>query len=220
MPCHSSNMPSHIPALLLALALLTFGAGCVESGSMTSSGIPTGSLDTQDSSTPDTMPNADKTWTFQGELPADKIQNKQVRIVTPKGEIVFELLPEVAPVTVSNFVYLTEGGYYDGLTFHRVAKDPTPFVIQGGDPSGDGTGGPGYSIPAEFNDVKHDRGVVAMARSLDPNSAGSQFYITLGPAYFLDQNYTVFGRVLEGMDVVDQIKIGDVMTTVTIESKQ
>jgi len=214
-------MRSNIPALLLALALLTFGAGCVESGSITpATDVPTGSLGTQDSSKADTMADPMQTWTFQGELPADKIQNKQVRITTPKGEIVFELLPEVAPITVSNFVYLTEGGYYDGLTFHRVEKDPMPFVIQGGDPSGDGTGGPGYSIPAEFNSVKHDRGIVAMARSMDPNSAGSQFYITIGPAYFLDENYTVFGRVLEGMEVADQIRAGDVMTTVVIEDKK
>ena len=160
------------------------------------------------------------TWTFQGELPADQIENKQIRITTPKGDIVFELLPDVAPITVSNFVYLTAGGYYDGLNFHRVEKSPTPFVIQGGDPSGDGTGGPGYSIPAEFNALKHERGMVAMARSNNPDSAGSQFYITLGPAYFLDNNYTVFGRVLEGMDVVDKIVVGDVMTKVTVEDKK
>jgi cyclophilin family peptidyl-prolyl cis-trans isomerase len=163
------------------------------------------------------MPDAAKTWTFQGELPAEKIENKQVRVTTAKGDIVFELLPDVAPVTVSNFVYLTEGGYYDGLKFHRREEG---FVIQGGDPLGNGTGGPGYSIPAEFNEVKHDRGMVAMARSMDPDSAGSQFYITLGPAYFLDNNYTVFGRVLEGMEVADQIKVGDVMTKVVIEDRE
>jgi peptidyl-prolyl cis-trans isomerase B (cyclophilin B) len=208
-----SSMFKFSPAVLFALVLLTFGAGCVESGAVTPDGSVQGTLD--DSS--ETSMKADtRTWTFQGQLEADKIEGKQVRITTDKGDIVFELLPDVAPITVSNFVYLTEGGYYDGLNFHRREEG---FVIQGGDPLGNGTGGPGYSIPAEFNDVKHDRGMVAMARSMDPNSAGSQFYITLGPAYFLDNNYTVFGRVLEGMEVVDQIRVGDVMTKVVIEDK-
>ncbi len=209
-------MQKHLSLALLAVALLTFGAGCVESGAVT----PASSVSSnpvQDSSKTPSMPDTAKTWTFQGELPAEKIENKQVRVTTAKGDIVFELLPDVAPITVSNFVYLTEGGYYDGLKFHRREEG---FVIQGGDPLGNGTGGPGYSIPAEFNDVKHDRGMVAMARSMDPNSAGSQFYITLGPAYFLDNNYTVFGRVLEGMEVADQIKVGDVMTKVVIEDRE
>jgi cyclophilin family peptidyl-prolyl cis-trans isomerase len=209
-------MQKHLSLALLAVALLTFGAGCVESGAVT----PVSSVSSnpvQDSSKTPSMPDAAKTWTFQGELPAEKIENKQVRVTTAKGDIVFELLPDVAPVTVSNFVYLTEGGYYDGLKFHRREEG---FVIQGGDPLGNGTGGPGYSIPAEFNEVKHDRGMVAMARSMDPDSAGSQFYITLGPAYFLDNNYTVFGRVLEGMEVADQIKVGDVMTKVVIEDRE
>lgn len=193
------------PSVFLALAFLTFGAGCVESES-----------DTLDDSLETSMSADTPTWTFPGQLPADQLENKHIRITTDKGDIVFELLSDVAPVTVSNFVYLTQGGYYDGLKFHRREDG---FVIQGGDPLGNGTGGPGYSIPAEFNAVKHDRGIVAMARSMDPNSAGSQFYITLGPAYFLDNNYTVFGRVLEGMDVVDKIKVGDVMTKVVVEDK-
>jgi cyclophilin family peptidyl-prolyl cis-trans isomerase len=210
-------MKKTFPTSLLALALLTFGAGCVESDGSLSALNEVDMPAEESPSKTETMPTSQ--WTYQGELPAERIQNKQVRIETAKGTIVFELLPDVAPITVSNFVYLAEGGYYDGLTFHRVVTEPQPFVVQGGDPLGDGTGGPGYNIPAEFNDVKHDRGVVAMARAMDPDSAGSQFYITLGPAYFLDNQYTVFGRVLEGMDVVDQIVIGDVMTKVTIEDK-
>lgn len=210
------RMPRFSSALLLALALLTFGAGCVESGAVAP--VETGERTAEDS--PEASSMDSQAWTYQGKLPDERIENKQVRITTEKGEIVFELLPDVAPVTVSNFVYLAEGGYYDGLTFHRVVTEPEPFVIQGGDPLGNGTGGPGYTIPAEFNSVKHDRGVVAMARSMHPDSAGSQFYITLGPAYFLDGNYTVFGRVLEGMEVVDQIRMGDVMTKVVIENKQ
>ena len=206
-------------SVFFAFVLLTLGGGCVNSTPVTPIESQASSSQVQDLTKPSSsMPTS--TWTFQGELPADQIENKQIRITTPKGDIVFELLPDVAPITVSNFVYLTAGGYYDGLNFHRVEKSPTPFVIQGGDPSGDGTGGPGYSIPAEFNALKHERGMVAMARSNNPDSAGSQFYITLGPAYFLDNNYTVFGRVLEGMDVVDKIVVGDVMTKVTVEDKK
>ena len=108
---------------------------------------------------------------------------------------------------------LAKKGFYDGLVFHRVEPG---FVVQGGDPKGDGTGGPGYKVKAEFNKQKHVRGVVAMARSNDPDSAGSQFYITLAPANFLDGKYTVFGKVTSGMDVVDKIKVGDKMKSVKI----
>ena len=103
--------------------------------------------------------------------------------------------------------------FYNGVTFHRREEG---FVIQGGDPKGNGTGGPGYTIPAEFNKQKHVRGAVAMARTQDPNSAGSQFYICLAPANFLDGQYTVFGIVTKGMDVVDKVKVGDKMKTVKI----
>jgi peptidyl-prolyl cis-trans isomerase B (cyclophilin B) len=129
------------------------------------------------------------------------------------GEITIELFPGEAPKTVANFVTLAKKGFYDKLTFHRVEPG---FVVQGGDPKGNGTGGPGYTIKAEFNAHKHVRGTVAMARSADPDSAGSQFYICLGPASFLDGKYTVFGIVTKGMDVVDGIRIGDRMKSVRI----
>jgi cyclophilin family peptidyl-prolyl cis-trans isomerase len=138
------------------------------------------------------------------------------------GEIALEFFPADAPKTVENFVKLASQGFYDGTTFHRVVPG---FVAQGGDPlskklpPGDrqiGTGGPGYSIKAEFNKQKHDRGVLAMARSQDPDSAGSQFYITLGAAHFLDGQYTVFGRVTSGMNVVDGIRVGDKIKSVKI----
>ena len=129
------------------------------------------------------------------------------------GEITIELFPGEAPKTVANFVALAKKGFYDKLTFHRVEPG---FVVQGGDPKGNGTGGPGYTIKAEFNAHKHVRGTVAMARSTDPDSAGSQFYICLGPASFLDGKYTVFGLVTKGMDVVDGIRIGDRMKSVRI----
>jgi cyclophilin family peptidyl-prolyl cis-trans isomerase len=130
------------------------------------------------------------------------------------SKIRLEFFPEDAPKTVENFVTLAKKGFYDGLTFHRVVPD---FVVQGGCPKGNGTGGPGYQIKAEFNKQKHVRGSVAMARSQQPDSAGSQFYITYGPTPHLDGNYTVFGKVIEGMEHVDRIKQGDRMTSVAIE---
>lgn len=140
---------------------------------------------------------------------------KQTAVITMEkgGEIVIEFYPADAPKTVENFVKLTNKGFYNGLTFHRREEG---FVIQGGDPKGNGMGGPGYTIPAEFNKQKHVRGAVAMARTQDPNSAGSQFYICLAPANFLDGQYTVFGIVTKGMDVVDKVKVGDKMKTVKI----
>ncbi len=130
------------------------------------------------------------------------------------GEIRIELYSEDAPKTVEGFVTLSKKGFYDGLTFHRIVPG---FVAQGGDPKGDGTGGPGYTLKAEFNKRKHVRGTVAMARSQHPDSAGSQFYICFAPATHLDNNYTVFGQVTSGMDVVDRLKAGDKMRTVKIE---
>ena len=129
------------------------------------------------------------------------------------GEIRIEFFPEDAPKTVENFVTLAKKGFYNGLNFHRVVPD---FVVQGGCPKGNGTGGPGYTIKAEFNKQKHVRGTVAMARSQHPDSAGSQFYICYGNTPHLDGQYTVFGKVVSGMELVDRIKQGDKMTSVTI----
>lgn len=124
------------------------------------------------------------------------------------GQIKLELYPEHAPITVENFLSLVRKGYYDGLIFHRVIKG---FMIQGGCPEGSGTGGPGYQIQGEFkingvaNPIKHARGVISMARSSSPNSAGSQFFIMHQDATHLDGQYAAFGKVIEGMDVVDSI---------------
>lgn len=124
------------------------------------------------------------------------------------GIIKMELYPDAAPNTVANFVSLVEQGFYDGTIFHRVIPG---FMIQGGDPLGNGTGGPGYTIKGEFNsngfenDLKHERGVVSMARAMHPDSAGSQFFIMVEKAPHLDGQYAAFGKVIEGMDVVDQI---------------
>src|SRR5438046_564363 len=131
-------------------------------------------------------------------------------IKTTEGEMVIEFWPDVAPKTVENFKKLARQGFYDGTAFHRVIKD---FMIQGGDPltkdpkaeSSWGTGDPGYKIKAEFNDRHHDRGVISMARSQDPNSAGSQFFICHGNPRFLDKQYTAFGKLIKGDDVLEKI---------------
>ena len=137
------------------------------------------------------------------------MKNPVVTIEMENGKIIkAELYPEIAPNTVNNFVSLVSKGFYDGLIFHRVISG---FMIQGGDPKGIGIGGPGYSIKGEFsgngfaNPLKHDRGVLSMARSMAPNSAGSQFFIMHQNAPHLDGQYAAFGKVIEGINVVDEI---------------
>ena len=158
------------------------------------------------------------------------MKNKTAVIETDKGIIKLELYEKDAPITVKNFINLTQNGFYNGLTFHRVEQG---FVVQGGDPGGDGTGGSGNPIPLEIKCtdgrtvtgkvdrtcdpvLTHIRGALGMARTMDPNSATSQFYITLSDVHQLDGSYAVFGKVIEGMDVAEKIKIGDKMNTVTI----
>jgi len=139
--------------------------------------------------------------------------NEVAVISTTEGQMVVKFWPDVAPKTVENFKTLAGKGFYDGTAFHRIVKG---FMIQGGDPlsKGDndmvGTGGPGYKIKAEFNDKPHVRGVLSMARSQNPDSAGSQFFICLGDARFLDKQYTAFGEVIKGDDVLG--KIGETPT--------
>jgi peptidyl-prolyl cis-trans isomerase B (cyclophilin B) len=136
---------------------------------------------------------------------------KEVAIIkTTEGEMVIEFWTDVAPKTVENFKTLAKKGFYDGTCFHRVIKD---FMVQGGDPltkdagkeASWGTGGPGHTVKAEFNDRHHDRGVLSMARSQDPDSAGSQFFICHGNPRFLDRQYTAFGKVIKGDDVLEKI---------------
>ena len=135
-------------------------------------------------------------------------KNPIVTFETTAGTITAELYPEIAPNTVNNFISLINKGFYDGLIFHRVIKG---FMIQGGDPDGVGTGGPGYSIKGEFaingveNDLKHTAGVLSMARSMMPDSAGSQFFIMHKNAPHLDGQYAAFGKVTDGIEVVDEI---------------
>ena len=146
----------------------------------------------------------------------ERARTSQVRITTPKGDMVFTFFPDDAPMHSAAFIKLADAGFYNGTTFHRVEPG---FVIQGGDPDGNGTGGPGYRLKAEFNDKPHLRGTVAMARSSSPDSAGSQFYICLDDARFLDKNYTVFGQLSSGYETLDAIRRGDEMTSVTVEPK-
>ena len=140
-------------------------------------------------------------------------EGNHISIETENGKILIELYPDSAPNTVANFKALVVNTYYDGLEFHRVIPG---FMAQGGCPDGNGMGGPGYKVKAEFNERKHERGTVAMARSQDPDSAGSQFYICFGPQPHLDGQYTIFGQVTEGMEVVDQIKQDDVMIKLSV----
>ena len=149
------------------------------------------------------------------------------------GKMVLELYPDIAPITVQNFVDLVQKKFYDGLIFHRVIRG---FMIQGGDPEGTGMGGPGYSIKGEFsgngvkNDLKHTEGVISMARAQDPDSAGSQFFIMHKKSPHLDGSYAAFGKIIEGMDVVNKIAEtatdymdrpleDQIMETVTVEFK-
>src|SRR5437762_14194062 len=123
-------------------------------------------------------------------------------IETTGGKIEFELYPKAAPLHVNSFVFLSREGFYNGVIFHRVIPG---FMIQGGDPTGTGSGGPGYQLPAEFNPRKHVRGVLSAARTSDPNSAGSQFFIMHADSPHLDNQYTAFGKVTSGLEVVDKI---------------
>lgn len=133
---------------------------------------------------------------------SNEMQNVQATIATSEGEMKFEFFPDKAPKHVENFVKLAEQGFYDGTVFHRTIPG---FMIQGGCPEGSGRGGPGWKVNAEFNDTPHERGVLSMARSSDPDSAGSQFFVCHGKADFLDGQYTAFGRLTDGDETLDKI---------------
>jgi peptidyl-prolyl cis-trans isomerase B (cyclophilin B) len=227
-------MTSRIMPVLVGMSLVAFGAGC--SSKTTSSVLPysteTDSYGTSNQTEPvgDTMPSTPpdqdsststssamthEQLAFPGVLPATETANKIVRLNTTKGDIVFELLPQEGPNAASNFVYLTKKKFYDGLTFHRVEPG---FVIQGGDPLGNGRGGPGYAFEDDAVKLPYAKGIVAMANA-GPDTNGSQFFIMLEDNP-LPPAYSIFGRVLSGQDVVSKIQIGDVMTTVIIEDKK
>lgn len=147
-------------------------------------------------------------------IDSNGLSKSTVVLTTAKGVVKFKFYTQDAPATVKRIVELINSGFYNGLTFHRVVPG---FVAQGGDPTGTGSGGTGQKLKAEFNDRKHQLGAVAMARTSDPNSADCQFYITLGSQPHLDHQYTVFGQVVDGMDTVQKIQVGDKMTSVVIE---
>lgn len=207
--------------IAVAGLLVLVGAGCSTSVSTKASTSDTTPVLKESSPTP--VVNNQK-WTFPGVLPAEQIHGKQIRLTTAKGDIVFKLYDDTAPKTVSNFVYLASGGYYDGLIFHRVIED---FMIQGGDPTGTGSGGPGYKFEDELADNHtYARGTVAMANS-GKNTNGSQFFI-MHKDVPLPHSYSIFGEVISGMDVVDAIAATavngsdrpleeQVMTKVTVE---
>ena len=155
-----------------------------------------------------------KEWNKPPAMQIDLKLTYTVTMQTNKGDIVLELYPQYAPKTVNNFVFLVKEGFYDGVTFHRVISN---FVIQGGDPTGTGRGGPGYKFEDELrgNPLKHETGMISMANA-GPNTNGSQFFITHSPQPHLDGKHTVFGKVTSSMDVVNAIRQGDQMIQVTV----
>lgn len=191
-----------------AVLLILAGAGC-------QSAAPAANLSTApmpDAVTPAVRSRA-AVPPLPGVLEESERTKKRVRISTEKGDIVFALFGTEAPLAVSNFVWLTRHEFYNGLTFHRVEPG---FVIQGGDPNGNGTGGPGYQFADETVTRSYDEGIVAMANA-GPNTNGSQFFIMLADNTTLPKNYTIFGKVVSGLDVVHQMRVGDVMKEVRLE---
>ena len=143
-----------------------------------------------------------KQYEKPGDMKIDPKKTYTATIETSEGKIVAQLFPDKAPQTVNSFVFLAKEKFFDGLTFHRVIKG---FMLQGGDPEGTGRGGPGYHLKAEFNDTKHEKGILSMARTNDPDSAGSQFFVMHARAPHLDGKYTAFGKVTKGLEVIDKI---------------
>lgn len=216
---------------LISLVVLMIFTGC--NGQERSDKTPgsqetpsTVAAETPQDKTPDTQETPVKEKTVASTPQEEEDTQKKDTSSEEKGKLLFEmktskgimkgeLYPDVAPNTVLSFVTLSNKKFYNGLTFHRVEPN---FVIQGGDPEGTGAGGPGYTIPAEFNDIKHEEGILSMARAMDPDSAGSQFFICLSREYckHLDNQYTVFGKVTEGFEVARKIEAGDKIEEIKI----
>lgn len=205
-PMKTSNLKITVLLVSLLLGVLWVFTKKAEKPSSTPSPAPAvtqpgGSPTPLSTSTVDLTPDA------QG------LSKATVTITTARGIIRFKFYPKDAPNTVNRMVELVRKGFYNGLKFHRVES----WVIQGGDPTGSGSGGSGQRLKAEFNNRIHKEGSVGMARALDPDSADSQFYIVFGPQPHLDGSYTVFGQVIEGMDVVRKIQRGDAMSSLAIQ---
>ena len=159
-----------------------------------------------------------KQWDSPPEMQIDPKKTYRIKIETSRGDMELELYPEHAPKTVNNFVFLVQEGFYDGIVFHRVIND---FMIQGGDPTGTGSGGPGYKFEDEVaeNPLKHDTGVITMANA-GPNTNGSQFFITHSPQAHLNGMHTVFGKLVEGQEIVNAIQQGDKMLKVVVSDDE
>ena len=156
-----------------------------------------------------------KTYSAPPPMTIDTGKQYTATIETERGDLVLELFASDVPRTVNNFVFLAREGFYDGITFHRVIPD---FMAQGGDPTGTGAGGPGYSFADEFSEHTHVTGALSMANA-GPDTNGSQFFITYTPQHHLDGRHSVFGQLLEGMDVLKEIKQGDTITRITIKER-
>ena len=192
---------------ILAILVFTLKSSPKEENIMT--GNDQNTATSQASPSAQTKKKYDK---FPGVLSEAELTEKTATITTRKGQFKIELFGKDAPKAVSNFIFLARDGFYDGLTFHRRDEG---FVIQGGDPAGDGTGGPGYHFEDELVTKNYDRGIIAMANS-GKDTNGSQFFIMLADNTDLPKNYTIFGKVTEGIDVIDKIQISDVMQRVEI----
>jgi len=210
--------------LLTAVAALLTAAACGDEEETTPTTTPRGAATPAGAAT--NTPAA-RQYATPPALAIDPAKSYVAVLETDKGIIRIKLLPDIAPQTVNSFVFLAREGYFDGVTFHRVLPG---FVAQGGDPTGTGRGGPGYNLPDEFSDRPIDKGIVAMANTGQPNSGGSQFFITYTRQERLDGKYTVFGEVIEGMDVAEKLTPrdpdqnpnappGDRMIKVTIEEQ-
>jgi peptidyl-prolyl cis-trans isomerase B (cyclophilin B) len=201
-----ATAPRFLLLLVLALAAALLAAGCGSDESSSDDGGSEGSSETTSEAVDapsDEVKARDGMYDSAPTTKLDASKEYTVRLETSKGDIDIAVDPKQAPIAAANFVYLVEEGFYDGTTFHRIIED---FMIQAGDPRGDGTGGPGYTIKDEPVKGSYDRGVVAMARTPEPNSAGSQFFIVQGESVQLDPSYVIFGSVDEaGMEVVDAI---------------
>lgn len=218
----SMSLPGVIAALVVIGVFVVLGIMLAQPGGQQQAAAPTSApfeaATTAPASTAAELPAdvAARNGFYSAPPPMtiDPAKEYTATIATPRGDIVIRLRPDLAPIAVNNFVFLARAGFYDGVTWHRVLQG---FMAQGGDPSGTGGGGPGYTIKDEFGpQMVFDRpGIVAMARTPAPDSSGSQFFITTAPATHLNGQYTIFGEVIEGQDIVNGIPLRDPDTGVT-----
>ena len=213
-----SSIPAILSALvvvgifvLLGVLLASNRPGTAQTGASATTDASAGQPTSAGATAPTTAAagaGEHKTYSALPPMTIDPQKNYTATITTPRGDIVIKLRPDLAPQTVNSFVFLAKEGFYNGLTWHRVLPN---FMAQGGDPTGTGSGGPGYNVPDEFTDkVLFDRpGIVAMAHSSLPNSNGSQFFITTAPAPHLNKQYTIFGEVIKGQEIVNGIPLRD-----------